>query len=210
MSKVKLELQDKDNDALLHFATTHADSLVGNVTFADVVPDATIFDTALGAFSSKITEISDAEVALASMRADREALRLVLEGNLRERGMSVQSISGGDEGQILSVGFEVQSASEPTTNMAKPYDLHAKMGDNPGEVNVGCHAVARARSYIYEMRDHIDSEAPGPWEQKKLTTRSSMDLDGMTPGLTYGFRIRALGPNDLESPWSDEVTCMAP
>jgi len=28
--------------------------------------------------------------------------------------------------------------------------------------------------------------------------------------LRYAFRIRALSPNKLESPWSDEVSCMAP
>ena len=38
----------------------------------------------------------------------------------------------------------------------------------------------------------------------------SATLTGLTSGTKYAFRIRVLGPNDLESPWSDEVICMAP
>jgi hypothetical protein len=39
---------------------------------------------------------------------------------------------------------------------------------------------------------------------------SSSFGQGFVPGKRYAFRIRALGPNELESPWSDEVSCMAP
>lgn len=84
------------------------------------------------------------------------------------------------------------------------------MGDFEGEIDVQCNAVPKAKSYIYEMREHPDTAAPGPWAQAKIATRSSASINGLVPGKRYAFRIRALGPNELESPWSDEVTCMAP
>ena len=39
---------------------------------------------------------------------------------------------------------------------------------------------------------------------------SAATVTGLVSGKKYAFRIRALGPNDLESPWSDEAVCMAP
>lgn len=98
----------------------------------------------------------------------------------------------------------------PTTSMEKPYDVSATMGDNPGEIDLGCHAVPKAKSYLIEMRDHSDTAAPGPWVQVKVSGRSSATIKGLVSGSKYAFRIRALGPNDLESPWSDEAICMAP
>jgi hypothetical protein len=41
-------------------------------------------------------------------------------------------------------------------------------------------------------------------------TRSGTVFIGLVSGQKYAYRIRALGPNELESPWSDEVVCMAP
>jgi hypothetical protein len=84
------------------------------------------------------------------------------------------------------------------------------MGDNPGEIGLSCQAVPKTKSDIIEMRQHSDTAVPGPWTQAKISGRSSATLTGLTSGTKYAFRIRALGPNDLESPWSDEVICMAP
>ena len=94
--------------------------------------------------------------------------------------------------------------------MDKPYNMTATMGDNDGEIDLGCHAVPKAKSYIYEIREHSDTAAPGSWGGAKFGTRSSMTFTGLVSGRKYSFRVRALGPNELESPWSDEVVCMAP
>ena len=183
---------------------------MGNSNYTTPVPSATEFDAALTAFSQKLDEISAAEVAVQTLRAERDALRTALEENLIARGSYVDTASGGDLAKILSAAFEVQADATPTTSMEKPYDISATMGDNPGEIDLSCHAVPKTKSYIIEMRQHSDTAAPGPWTQVKISGRSSATLTGLTSGTKYAFRIRALGPNDLESPWSDEVTCMAP
>jgi hypothetical protein len=38
-----------------------------------------------------------------------------------------------------------------------------RWGDNPGEIDLGCHAVPKAKSYLIEMREHSDITAPGAW-----------------------------------------------
>lgn len=118
--------------------------------------------------------------------------------------------SGGDQAKILSAAFAVQADATPTTSMEKPYDVSATMGDNPGEIDLGWPAVPKAKSYIIEQCEHSDAAAPGAWLQGRIATHSSSTLTGFTSGRKYAFRIRALGPNDLESPWSEEALCMAP
>ena len=164
----------------------------------------------LGVFSDKLDEVSAAEVTLQTLRAERDALRLDLEKNLNGRSSYVDTASGGDLAKILSVAFEVQAGATPTTSMEKPCNVSATMGDNPGEIDLSCHAVPKTKSYIMEMRLHSDTAAPGPWTQAKISGRSTATISGLTSGLKYAFRIRALGPNDLKSPWSDEAICMAP
>jgi len=210
MSKVKLDLQRKDFLKLKDYATAHRDAMVGNANFPSPEPTPAVFNAALNSYETKLDQITAAEIAMQAMRADRDTLRTLLEVELNGRGEYVGKASGGDAANILSAGFEVQADATPTTNMAKPDGVTATMGDNPGEIDVSCHAVAKAKSYIYEIREHSDTAAPGPWGGTKVGTRSSVTFSGLVSGRKYSFRIRALGPNELESPWSDEAICMAP
>lgn len=210
MSKVKLDLQRKDFVLLRTFAQNHREAMVGNANYPTPEPTVLVYDAALTTYSNKLDEVSAAEVTLQMLRAERDALRITLEGNLNGRGTYVDTTSGGDLAKILSAAFEVQAGATPTTSMEKPYDVSATMGDNPGEIDVSCHSVPKTRSYIIEMRGHSDVAAPGSWTQAKISGRSSATIAGLTSGMKYAFRIRALGPNDLESPWSDEIICMAP
>jgi hypothetical protein len=209
MSKVKLDLKSKDFQQLGTFATAHKDAIDGSTVFTTPDPTALIYDAKLGDYSDKLLQIAAAETALEVLRAERGELRTSLEGYLTTRGAYVQKISGGDEAKILSAAFQVQAEGTPTTSIDKPYDVYATIGDDEGEVDVGCHAVPRAKTYIVEYREHSDISAPGAWTQGKVGTRSSSTISGLVSGKKYGFRIRALGPNELESPWSDEVVCMA-
>lgn len=210
MSKVKLDLKAKDYTTLRTFAQGHRDAMVGNTNYPTPAPTVAVFDPSLLAFSEKLDEVSAAEVALQTLRAERDALRLDLEKNLNGRGTYVDTASAGDLAKILSAAFEVQADATPTTSMEKPRDFAATMGDEEGEIDVSCHSVPKAKSYLIEMREHSDTAAPGPWTLAKISGRSSASITGMTSGQKYAFRIRAIGPNDLESPWSEEAICMAP
>ena len=184
--------------------------MVGNINYATPEPTVLVYDEALTTYSTKLAEVSAAEVALQRLRAERDSMRIILESNLNGRGMYVDRTSGGDLAKILSAAFEVQADASPTTSMEKPYDVSATMGDNPGEIDVSCHSVPKTRSYIIEVRGHSDTDVPGSWTLAKISGRSSATITGLASGMKYAFRIRALGPNDLESPWSDEAICMAP
>jgi glutamate synthase domain-containing protein 2 len=210
MSKVKLDLQRKDHIQLSIFAKEHTAAMVGNINYINPVPSSAIFDAASDNYAEKQDKISATETILQTLRAERDGLRVSLEGNLNSRGIYVDEASGGDTAKILSAAFAIQADATPTTSMEKPYEVSATMGDNPGEIDLSCHAMPKAKSYLIERRDHSDTATPGVWVQVKVSTRSSATIPGLSSGAKHAFRIRALGPNDLESPWSDEAICMAP
>lgn len=210
MAKVKLELQGKNDEVLRTFAQNHIVSMNGNPNYPEPKPSAADFNPKEAAYSVKLDEITAAETALKALRAERDELRVALEAALNLRGAYVDEASGGDEAKILSTGFQVQSSGSTTTSIAAPYGVAATMGDDEGEIDLSWHRDPKSRSFIIEMRDHSDTEAPGPWVQVKVSARSSCTVTGLTGGKKHAFRIRALGPNELESPWSAEVVCMAP
>ena len=210
MSKVKLDLKSKDFAQLFTFATEHGVAVTGNPNFLTLDPPAAAYNSVVNSYRDNLTQIAVAETALEVLRSQRGVLRISVETVLNTRGAYVQKTADGSEPKILSAAFQVQEDGSPTTSMDKPYEVTATMGVSEGQVDVSCHAVPRAKTYIIEHREHSDTVAPGPWVQGKIGTRSYSTVVGLAPGKKYGFHVRALGPNELESPWSDEVVCMAP
>jgi hypothetical protein len=97
-----------------------------------------------------------------------------------------------------------------TTSIDKPEYMVATMGNAEGKIDLGCQAVPKAGGYVSQRRDHSDVIAPGVWGNDRFSICCTVSYEGLLPGHKYAFRTKAMGPNDLESPWSDEVVCMAP
>ncbi len=210
MAKVKLDLKGKNDGVLREFAEAHKAAMVGNANFPTPNPTPAVFDAALLAYTDKMDEIMAAEIALSTLRTQREDLRVGLETALNTRGSYVEAASGGDEAKILSAGFAVQAAGSATTSLIAPYNVAASLGDNEGEIDLTWNAIPKAKSYLVEVREHSDTAAPGTWAFAKVAPRSSASVGGLVTGRKYAFRIRAVGPNDIESPWSGEAISLAP
>lgn len=210
MSKVKLDLRNKDFVQLAAFATTHRNAMIGNAFFTTPVPSAVAFNSALATYQTALDKIIAAEVNLQTLRAERDATRLPVEANLNSRGSYVESQSAGATVQILSAAFEIQSDPTATTSMEKPINMVASMGDVDGKIHLSCGAVPKAGGYVFQRREHSDVVAPGPWGNDQFSTRSSASCEGLVSGKKYAFRTKAMGPNGLESAWSEESVCMAP
>ena len=86
----------------------------------------------------------------------------------------------------------------------------ATAGDDEGEAEVACDSVPHAKSHIIQCREHPEDGPSGAWVQAKVSSRSSTTVTGLISGKKYAFRMRALGPDEVESPWSDEVACRVP
>lgn len=209
MAKVRLTLQGLTDSELASLGTLHTTKMTGNAAFPSPVPNAAGFAALLADFTAKMDAVAAAELALAQLYSEKEAARSALELGLSQRGNYVEMTSGGDPALIQSAGFEVQSAPTPTTSLERPGNVSASTGDDDGEIDVSWNPVAKARNYIVECREHIDGQVPGAWTQVKIVSRSKLTATGLVTGRKYAFRVRALGPNSVESPWSDEALGLA-
>lgn len=210
MSKVKLDLKNRNDNDLRVFATEHKEALVGNASFGTPAPTPAVFDASLTAYTTKLDAIAATEAALEAMRAEKEVLRATLEANLILRGSYVELTSGGDEATIQSAGFEVRATAAVTSALAAPQNVVASTGLKAGQIVVSCATVYRAKSYVIELREHSATAAPGAWRKGKVTVRSTATLVGLVSGCKYAVRVRALGARDIQSPWSAETAAMAP
>jgi hypothetical protein len=91
-------------------------------------------------------------------------------------------------------------------DLPAPGDLTANVGDDEGEIDLGCDPVTGAGSYEWQCRLHADGNA---WQPAKTSTTSKITLTGLTPGALYGFRVRAIGAAGPGA-WSDEASKRAP
>lgn len=212
MAKVKFNPRPLTSQELNTFATTHKNNMATPSVAADFpspMPDVATFNASLAAYDTKLHEISQAEDALDTLRKQRDALRTALEEHLGTRAGYVQTQSGGDEAKIVSTGFDLQSDRVPTSEMPKPTNLTATIGKKEGEIILKCDGVPKAKTYFWECRTHDDGAAPGTWTLVKISNASKITVTGLISGKKYAFRVRVFGPNDLESPWSDEAVEMA-
>ncbi len=215
MAKVKLELKDKTDVETRDMGLMHKTSMattagLANFPIAGRTPTDAAYDTALDNYTGTLTLIEQKEIELAQLRATKDVHKAALEDVLTARGTYVELASGGDETKILSSGFAVQSPRTVTSSLPPPQNVTATMGPNPGEIIVSCKSQPKVKVWIIECRLHSDNAVPGPWTSAKTSGRSTTTLTGLTSGQKYAFRLKAMGPNDVESPFSDEAVCMAP
>jgi len=83
--------------------------------------------------------------------------------------------------------------------------LNATFGDKPSEVDLGWDPVDAAKSY------EIQTKLPGAdWTHARTVGKSSGTVKGLPSAQVVQFRVRAIGPNDLEGPWSDAAEHLVP
>ncbi|MBN8458088.1 MAG: fibronectin type III domain-containing protein [Verrucomicrobia bacterium] len=210
MNRIKLNLKGASDDTLRVFAAGHQAAIADNPLFPAPAPDPAEFDAALAAFSAKLDAIAVARTTLAALMAEKHTLRAALETRLGARANYVELTASGDEAAIRSAGFEPRARRTPTTRLRQPQNLVASMGPDSGRIRLACQPVPKARAYLIDLRDHDATDPESAWRQAKVASRATVTLAGLVPGRKYAFRIRALGPGNLESPWSDEAVCMAP
>jgi hypothetical protein len=211
MAKIKLQLRTHTDIDLAALAVRHQSALLGapgNVTFPVPQPSAVVFDQVLATFQEKIRTLAAAEAALRTLRLERDAARVALEAALRQRAAYAESLTVGPE-KLAGAGLPLQAERLPTSWLPKPENLVAAIGEKEGEIHLTCRAVPRAKLYIWECRESVEGTLPLPWQRVKSGVRSSMTISGLVSGRRFTFRVRCLGPHDLESAWSDEATSMA-
>jgi hypothetical protein len=207
MAQVKLDLAGKNDLELRTFAENHKAAIDGNADFPTPAPTEVEFDAALANYVAKLAAHGEAEFKMDLAVSELKAARGTMEDLLRSRANYVQETSKGNPAKIQSVSFQIRSGKTPTSALTAPGNVRASIGQNTGEVVLVWDRVLRAVGYIVEYRLH---DSVGNWTRvDSITTTKKLIVQGLQSGKQYAFRVRAIGPKQLVSPWSDEAVKMA-
>ena len=180
------------------------------------VPPASIYfphpTAALGAVQEALTAFT---AAIAAQRdggpqatAAKEQARQTLIAPLRQLALYVQGVVQGNPSfglaELLASGFDAVS----TTRTQKPLDqplIQKVLNEGSGQLKLMVGAVRNARTYEVQTQ-----AAGGAWQSAgAFASTRGMVVTGLTPGVMYALRVRAVGGSTGYSPWSDAVSHMS-
>ena len=158
--------------------------------------------------------VDDLNAALAAQQnggpaatAEKKNKQKALIALLRRLRRYVEDNCGNDLSILLSSGFQAAVSTRVRSPLANPSILNVRFG-NSTELVLKVTPIAHAKSYEVRLAICIGN-APGPWQAAGVFTNSrSMTVDGLTPGTTYMFQVRAIGCSTRYSGWSNPVSRM--
>jgi len=135
--------------------------------------------------------------------------RHTLEQDLTLLGAYVVKVANGDPSVVTAAGFtparpRAKSAPKP---LAQPSISSIAQGVS-GQLLVSVTAVSGAHSYDVHYAV-LTNGTPGSWTTQTVTqAKKPVIFNGLAPGTTYAFQVRALGKAGYTD-WSDSATRMS-
>lgn len=104
--------------------------------------------------------------------------------------------------ELLLSGFEAVSSNRTQSPLDTPA-INGIENTGAGRLTFRVGAVRNSRMYVVEKKADGDADfSPAGM----FTSTRGMEVTGLTPGVNYTFRVKALGGSTGESNWSDPVS----
>lgn len=198
----KLPVPDK-----IQFARQVVLDMTGNANFTTPAPTLASTTTAATALETAFNNAETARQVAKSKTAIMEAANLALNVLLMQLGNYVENTSGGDTAKIESSGYSVRNVpSTPIGDLPAPSGVSVVPSESSGTVDMKWITVRGARSYIVERA--LDA-ATLVWTPALSTTKAKGEVNTMTSGQKYWFRVAAVGAAG-QGAWSAEISKYAP
>lgn len=177
-------------------------AITGNSAFPSPSPTVEMLQQKLTAFQTALA-LPDGVIRTAQVKATREQLGAALEQLAR----NLELTPNVTDAQLATTGFDLRkapvSSSEPPPI---PGNLRLKTTGVTGEVQFLFDPSDRARTY--ELQTTLDPNT-GNWVQKgAFSSTRGVVVPGFERGKDVWGRVRAIGPNNTASGWSDPATVM--
>jgi len=198
-------LRTQSAERLIATARAIIEGMTGNPSFPSPPVDLKTVQAALDDLSAAlIAQPNGGPLATAEKKNKQEALILLL----RRLRYYVEGHCGNDLSVLLSTGFQAAVTTRVRSPLANPSILNLGLG-NSTELVLKVTPIAHAKCYEVRMAAVGAGDSPGPWQTAGLFTNSrSMTIEGLTPGTTYMFQVRAVGGSTRYSDWSNPVSRM--
>jgi hypothetical protein len=192
-------------DRLITTANAIISGLTGNPSFPSPPVDLKTVQAAVDDFTAALAaQVNGGPAATAEKNNKKKALI----GVLRRLRPYVEDNCDNDLSVLLSSGFQAAVTTRVRSPLANPSILNVTFG-NSTELVLKVTPIAHAKCYEVRSAAVGAENAIGPWQAAGMFTNSrSMTIDGLTPGTTYMFQVRAIGGSTRYSDWSNPVSRM--
>lgn len=149
-------------------------------------------------------------MALANPQARDAAIaaaRPKLEQKLDDLADNLEDTADRDPVKLATTGYDMHKDVVQTGDAPPPpQGVRLKVTGNSGEAQLLFEASARAKGY--QVQTSADPNA-GPWvDYDTYTSSRGIVLKGFPRAKDLWVRVRALGPNNTKSAWSDPATIL--
>jgi len=177
-------------------------ALTGNASFPKPEPTLEVLQTKLTAYQTALAK-PDGVARTAAVRSAREDLS----NTLQQLARNLELTPNVTDTQLATTGFDLRKPTGQTSEAPLvPGNLRLKTTGVTGEVQFVFDSSARARAY--EIQTTIDPNT-GNWTQNGMfSSTRAVVVGGLSRGKDIWGRVRALGPNNTSSGWSDPATVM--
>ena len=204
--RVQLGFTNAPDHSLEETAGTVLDNLYGNPAYPTPPVTAALLTAALTAFTESIAAQAQGGTAATAEKNNRRA---ALTDLLRQLAGYVQEKCGNDLAVLLSSGLDAVSTNRASSPLPAP-TIRELLNGNSGQMLLRVGPIKNSRCYEVRHAALGAGGAPGPWQNGGLFTNSrAMPINGLTPGTTYSFQVRAVGGSTGYSDWSDPVSHMS-
>lgn len=149
-----------------------------------------------------IDALADAAQGGSAATAAKNNAREALIDALRKNANYVETIASKDLAMLLSSGFEAVSTNRAQVQLAKVNIIEVT---NPasGQLRARIEAVPNAKGFDGQIKE----ESAADWGPTQSFANSrSIIFAGLTPGMLYTVRARAIGGSTGAGDWSDPVS----
>jgi hypothetical protein len=186
--KLVLNIQDLDPNGMDVFANKIKMALTGNAAFP-------VSQTYLPALATVRTDLHNAitEPVPSAIKIKNKVKKLIK--FLLVIKANAEYEANDDELKAITSGFDIKQSHTP-----KPKVFNATQGQVSGSVFLESPFAGNRASYVWEIiTDPINQNT---WSQIKVTNTASYTVMGLTPGIKYWFRVKAI-VKDEDQPYTD-------
>lgn len=186
--KLALNIKGLDANGIYMYANDVKVALTGNAYFP-------ISQTYLAALASARTDLYNAitEPVPNSVKIKSKVKRVVK--ILIFIKANAEYEANDDELKAITSGFVIKQS-----NITKPQVFNATQGTVSGSVYLESPYAGARASYVWEII--MDPISQNTWSQIKVTNNASYTVTGLTPGVKYWFRVKAI-VKDEDQPYTD-------
>jgi hypothetical protein len=207
MAKVKLNFRRLSVPEKIAKARQIVTALTGNANFPNPHPPLDAITDGGNALELAQATTQSRKQAVKTAVADQTIKEDALDQLVSQIASYVESVAGNDETLITSAGMDPRAPASASTMPDTPSGLEATAGDRDGEIDLSWNPSSSAKSYL--IQQSADPPTATGWAHVGTSTKSSITIDGLTPGIRYWFRVCAVGASG-QSGWSDPATKIAP